>query len=277
MSQVDDYSLGNLSFPAARARINALLAAIRASNAGPTAPTNPAAGMTWLDTSVSPAVLRQRSGDNTTWLQLSTPFPVPIDLGGTGATTAAAARAALGATAASDLPPALTQGQVQNAGDTTQGTVSGQLLAQASQSLANGAAGWPKMTPAALDRMYVQSGEGLGQGNQISLGWDGVGFIATVDGSFRGTVHTSSMSWAFVGTYAILHNRVGVLSIDSLCPGSQLFRSASSFAGPIIGSIPASNVNFGTWRAMTAVPAATIHNPPDSQANMFPGLFLRVS
>lgn len=96
MSQVDDYSLGNLSFPAARARLNNLFAAIRASNAGPTAPTNPAAGMTWLDTSVSPAVLRQRSGDNTTWLRLSTPFPVPIDLGGTGATTAATARTALG-------------------------------------------------------------------------------------------------------------------------------------------------------------------------------------
>ena len=196
------------------------------------------------------------------------PLPLAVGQGGTGATTAAAARTALGAAAASDLPPALTQGQVQNAGDTTQGTVSGQRLAQASQSLANGAAGWPRITPAALDRGYVQVGGGLGHGNQISLGWDGVGFVAAVDGIFQGTIHTSSLGWADFGTYAILHNNShNNIARGAVVPGSQL-RLGSGFETAVLSSTAA--VNFGSWRAMMDVRGI-------QGDTLFPGLFLRVS
>lgn len=44
-----------------------------ATAVSPVPPANPVPGGFWLDTSVSPAVLRQRSADNTTWLRLSTP------------------------------------------------------------------------------------------------------------------------------------------------------------------------------------------------------------
>ena len=41
--------------------------ATSAANAGATAPAAPVAGMSWLDTSVSPAVLKSRDGTNTSW------------------------------------------------------------------------------------------------------------------------------------------------------------------------------------------------------------------
>ena len=242
---------------------------------GPVEPAGAAAGgMLWLDTSVSPAVLRQRSADNTAWLRVAPELPLAVGQGGTGATTAAAARTALGAAAVADLPPALSLAQVQNPASTEQGTVSGQLLAQASQSLANGAAGWPRITPAALDRPYVLRGGGA---SLITLGWDSSGLVSAVDQSFLGTVHVSSLGWGAIGTYAIFYNRGAFIPVNSLCPGSQLLRESNSFSSPRRGSIPGSNVNFGTWRAMNDVNAAIAHNPPDDPGSMFPGLFLRVS
>jgi len=74
------------------------------------------------------------------------------------AADAAEARTALGAAAVANLPPALTQGQVQNAGDTTQGTVSGQRLAQAfdarQQQLGVGQLWWNMTASRASGTLY---------------------------------------------------------------------------------------------------------------------------
>ena len=135
-------------------------------------------------------------------------------------------------------------------------------------AIARGAAGAPRIVPAALDRAYVWSGGGLGQGNQISLGWDGGRLLAAVDGSFQGTIHTSSMGWSWTGTYAILHNNnAHVIQHNAVVPGSQL-RRGLDFETAVLSSTAA--VNFGSWRAMMDVRGV-------QGDNLSPGLFLRVS
>lgn len=133
-------------------------------------------------------------------------------------------------------------------------------------AIARGAAGAPRIVPAALDRRYVQSH--LGHGNQISLGWDGVGIIAAVDVTSWGTIHSSILQWASVGTYAILHNNnAHVIPHNVVVPGSQL-RRGLGFETAVLSGTAA--VNFGSWRAMMDVPRV-------QGDALSPGLFLRVS
>ena len=135
-------------------------------------------------------------------------------------------------------------------------------------AIARGAAGAPRIVPAALDRQYVWSGGGLGHGNQITMGWDGSGLIAQVDNSFQGTVHTSSLTWAYFGTYAILHNdNAHTIPHNVVVPGSQL-RRGFGFGTTVRSSTAA--INFGSWRAMVDVPGV-------QGDSLSPGLFLRVS
>lgn len=69
MSQVSDYTFdSNVARNAFQSPLEAVFAAIKSSNAGGTAPSNPVAGMHWLDTSLSPPQLKIRSGDNTSWI-----------------------------------------------------------------------------------------------------------------------------------------------------------------------------------------------------------------
>ena len=65
-----DYSIANSSGAVFRARVNEVNAATKSSNSGPTAPSDPVAGMLWFDTSVSPPVLRQRHGANDGWVSM---------------------------------------------------------------------------------------------------------------------------------------------------------------------------------------------------------------
>lgn len=76
MSQVTDWSVDNAGGAAVRAQMNGILAAIQGSNSGATAPSPTVAGMLWLDTSGSPAVLKQRNNANSAWLTLG-PETVP--------------------------------------------------------------------------------------------------------------------------------------------------------------------------------------------------------
>lgn len=68
MAQTTDYEIANSSGLVFRGRVNEVLAAVQSSNSGATAPTSTIGGMLWLDTSVSPAVLRRRNSANTDWL-----------------------------------------------------------------------------------------------------------------------------------------------------------------------------------------------------------------
>jgi len=59
--------IANVSHTEYRAQDNARAQALASCMSGPVAPSSPVGGMLWLDTSVSPAVLRQRNLANSAW------------------------------------------------------------------------------------------------------------------------------------------------------------------------------------------------------------------
>ena len=67
MSQTSSFVIANDAGAAVRARINEIVAALQSTSAGTSAPAATVAGMLWVDTSVSPPVLRRRNATNTGW------------------------------------------------------------------------------------------------------------------------------------------------------------------------------------------------------------------
>jgi hypothetical protein len=67
MTQTSSYVIENDAGLAVRQRINEVLAALQSCNAGATAPVHTRPGMLWLDTSVTPPVLRIRNSLDTAW------------------------------------------------------------------------------------------------------------------------------------------------------------------------------------------------------------------
>ncbi len=65
-----DMVIDNQAFPATRADINAALLALATLQSGASGPSTAYAGQLWLDTSASPAILRQRNSGNTAWFAL---------------------------------------------------------------------------------------------------------------------------------------------------------------------------------------------------------------
>ena len=65
MTQTSSFTIANDAGAAVRARINEVIAALQSTNAGASTPTATTAGMLWVDTSVSPPVLRRRNATNT--------------------------------------------------------------------------------------------------------------------------------------------------------------------------------------------------------------------
>ena len=91
MPQTASFTIANDAGAAVRARINEVIAALQSTSAGASAPTATTAGMLWVDTSVSPPVLRRRNATNTGWDAL-------LDAAGNlaGLTNTAVARTNLG-------------------------------------------------------------------------------------------------------------------------------------------------------------------------------------
>ena len=67
MTQTSSFTIDHDAGAAVRARINEVIAALQSTNAGASTPTATTAGMLWVDTSVSPPVLRRRNATNTGW------------------------------------------------------------------------------------------------------------------------------------------------------------------------------------------------------------------
>lgn len=68
MAQATDYSLANQSGANFRSELNSILAAIVSQNSGSTAPTTTYAYQWWIDTGVSPALLKIRNAANDAWI-----------------------------------------------------------------------------------------------------------------------------------------------------------------------------------------------------------------
>jgi hypothetical protein len=102
MAQADQ-TVENSTFPSVRSDINNNLAALFSQNSGDSAPTVTRAFQPWIDTSSSPPVWKVRNSSDSAWITVGvldpTGFKVggvtPIANGGTGATDAVAALAAL--------------------------------------------------------------------------------------------------------------------------------------------------------------------------------------
>lgn len=67
MVQTANFVIANDAGAAVRARINEVIAALQSTSTGASAPSAVVAGMLWVDTSVSPPVLRRRNATNTGW------------------------------------------------------------------------------------------------------------------------------------------------------------------------------------------------------------------
>ena len=70
MSQATDYVLANQSGANFRAELNTILAAVVSQNSGSTAPSTTYAYQLWIDTGVSPALLKLRNGANSAWITI---------------------------------------------------------------------------------------------------------------------------------------------------------------------------------------------------------------
>jgi hypothetical protein len=68
MAQATDYSLANQSGANFRSELNTILAAIVSQNSGSTAPSTTYAYQWWIDTGVSPALLKIRNAANDAWI-----------------------------------------------------------------------------------------------------------------------------------------------------------------------------------------------------------------
>ena len=97
-----DMNIANQGFPAFRADLNDALGALVSNSSGASAPTTTFAHQFWVDTSVSPNILRQRNADNDAWIvigsinQTSDTFNLAVAQGGTGAATLGANAVLLG-------------------------------------------------------------------------------------------------------------------------------------------------------------------------------------
>lgn len=98
-----DQVVQNATFPSVRADINDNLAALYSQSSGNSAPTVTVAFQPWIDTSSSPPVKKIRNGSNSAWITEGVIDPAGFQVGGitqianggTGATTASTALAAL--------------------------------------------------------------------------------------------------------------------------------------------------------------------------------------
>ena len=70
MAQATDYSLANQSGLAFRTELNTILAAVVSQNSGSSAPSTTNAYQLWVDTSVTPALLKIRNGANNAWITI---------------------------------------------------------------------------------------------------------------------------------------------------------------------------------------------------------------
>lgn len=93
MAQATDYSIANQSGANFRSELNTILAAIVSQNSGSTAPATTYASQWWIDTGVTPALLKIRNAANNAWITVGD--VTVANLGLLSAATAAATYAPL--------------------------------------------------------------------------------------------------------------------------------------------------------------------------------------
>ena len=123
MAQATDYALANQSGANFRSELNTILAAIVSQNSGSTAPTTTYAFQWWIDTGVTPALLKLRNAANSAWITVGDVTAANLGLL-TSATAASTYLALAGGTVTGNLEIGTTgsltfEGATANAFETT--------------------------------------------------------------------------------------------------------------------------------------------------------------
>lgn len=134
-------TIANVSHTDYRSQDNARAQALASCMSGSTAPASPVGGMLWLDTSVSPAVLRQRNAANSAWGAVLLQF-------------------ADDSTPSDDETLPVTMARL---------VASGALAEAAIADLAAGAPGAPRIAHRALTSLYLGGSNGSGSGYSFTL------------------------------------------------------------------------------------------------------------
>lgn len=198
MSQVSSWSVANGGGAAVRAAMNGIFGAIQTSSSGPTAPSPTAAGMLWLDTSASPAVLKIRNAANTAWIAgTSETVGAKTVRGNSGASAAAEADISM-ATLATML------GFASSIGDPGYITLPSGLIIQwgGTSSIAAGggqAVTFPLAFPTACFRALVSPVTNANNTSVFSVGARSVSTTGFVVTNNSGTSGPLSASWLALG------------------------------------------------------------------------------
>jgi hypothetical protein len=229
-----DQIVQDATFPTVRADINDNLAALFSQSSGPSAPATTVAFQPWVDTSSTPPVWKVRNASNNGWITVGVLDPAgfktggvtPIVNGGTGATTAAAALAAL-------LPSQTGQA---GKGLTTDGTVAswGTIAAGASIQIFTGSGTYTPTAGKTTFLVFATGGGGGGGG-----------------GSSSGTTYTSGGGGGGGGTGIQLFTSLSLgasatITIGNGGAGGTTAFSTSSTAGSNGGSSSVTPANGST-------------------------------
>lgn len=271
MAQATDYSLANQSGLAFRTELNSILAAVVSQNSGATAPSTTYAHQLWIDTGVSPALLKLRNAANSAW----------ITVGDATATNLGLASLA-GATFTGDIT-LNAQSDVRFADSDSSNWVAFQAPATVSSNVT-----WT------LPSADGTSGQFLKTNGSGTLSWDtSTGAVTSVGGQ-TGAV-TYATTWAVgtgatagtnidldvSGTYA--GNVVSVAALDIDCStGNYFTKSISTSSTFTFSNVPSSRaysftleVNCTgtgtaiTWPAAVEWPSGTAPTLTDAKTHLF--------
>ena len=185
-----DQTVQNATFPSVRADINDNLAALFSQSSGNSAPSVTVAFQPWVDTSSSPPVWKVRNGSNSAWITVGVLDPAGFNAGGvtaianggTGATTAALALAALLPSQAGNAGKALvTSGSAASWGSVASG-------ASIQVFTANGT-----YTPTAGKTTFLVFATGGGGGGLTAEGTGDVGYGAGAGGTAARLYNTTEL------------------------------------------------------------------------------------
>ena len=271
MAQATDYSLANQSGLAFRTELNSVLAAIVSQNSGATEPTTTYAYQLWIDTGVSPELLKIRNSANSAWITLGDVTAANLGLASLA-----------GATFTGDIT-LNAQSDVRFADSDSSNWVAFQAPATVSSNVT-----WT------LPSADGTSGQFLKTNGSGTLSWDTSAGAVTSVGGQTGAV-TYATSWAVgtgataatntdldvAGTYA--GNVVSVAALDIDCStGNYFTKSISTSSTFTFSNVPSSRaysftleVNCTgastaiTWPAAVKWPSDTAPTLTDTKTHLF--------
>jgi hypothetical protein len=229
-----DQVVQNATFPSVRADINDNLAALFSQNSGNSAPSVTVAFQPWIDSSSNPPVWKVRNGSNSAWITVGVLDPAGFNVGGitaianggTGATTAALALAALLPSQSGNAGKALvTDGSAASWG--TSGITRGTAVASTSGTAIDFVS-----IPAGVKRVTVIFKTVSTNGASDIQLQIGSGSFST-SGYESGAIKTNN-----AGGFSTLGHTAGFLTESTVTSGAIAFRNAT---------LTLTNISGNTW------------------------------